>query len=95
MSSSKSINRPRGHNRRTRRFITMANNTNNRNRNLNRLSQIWVLNNADTIDRIIRIDTPQTMNNSLQNDFFNGTIFDISNDFETSILPTGCLPTSY
>lgn len=82
----RNTNRLRSHNRRTRgalRLINMANNANNINRNINR---IRLLNNADTIHRIVQINTPQIMNNSLQSDFFNGTTFDNSNHFESLIL---------
>jgi hypothetical protein len=86
------INRLRNYNRRTRRtsrLINMANNANNINRNINHISRIRVLNNVDTLYRIVRINTPQITNNSLQDSFFNGTTFNNSDNFESLILPSG------
>ncbi|CAB4428421.1 unnamed protein product [Rhizophagus irregularis] len=95
--TSRNTNRLRSHNRRTRgapRLINMTNNANNINRNINRILRIRLLNNADTINRIVQINTPQIMNNTLWSNFFNGTTFDSSNNFESLILPSGCFLTS-
>ena len=63
-----------------RRFVNMKNNGRN-----SRL-----INNTNTIDRIVRINTPQITNNSLSNNFLNGTSFyDNNNSFESLILPAG------
>ncbi|CAB4428430.1 unnamed protein product [Rhizophagus irregularis] len=78
----------------TSRFINVANNTNNVNINRNRVAQIRPINNSNTIDRIALINTPQITNNSIENDFFNGTSFYDNNSFESLILPAGCSTTS-
>uniref|UniRef100_U9TBG3 Uncharacterized protein n=1 Tax=Rhizophagus irregularis (strain DAOM 181602 / DAOM 197198 / MUCL 43194) TaxID=747089 RepID=U9TBG3_RHIID len=78
----------------TSQFINVANNTNNVNINRNRVAQIRPINNSSTIDRIARINTPQITNNSIENDFFNGTNFYDNNSFESLILPAGCSATS-
>ena len=66
--------------RRLRRFINARNSR--------------LINNVNTIVRIAQITTPQITNNPLEYSFFNGTIFDNNNDFESLILPAGCLPSS-
>uniref|UniRef100_U9TVT3 Uncharacterized protein n=1 Tax=Rhizophagus irregularis (strain DAOM 181602 / DAOM 197198 / MUCL 43194) TaxID=747089 RepID=U9TVT3_RHIID len=76
------------------RLINVANNINNVNINRNRVAQIRPINNSNTIDRIVRITTPQITNNSIENDFFNGTSFHDNNSFESLILPAGCSATS-
>jgi len=58
--------------------------------NQNRISQIRRLNNSNTIDRIVRITTPQITNDVIKNDFFNGTSFQDNNSFESLTLPAGC-----
>ncbi|CAB4428387.1 unnamed protein product [Rhizophagus irregularis] len=78
----------------TLRLINVANNINNVNINRNRVAQIRPINNSNTIDRIVRITTPQITNNSIEYDFFNGTSFHDNNSFESLILPAGCSATS-
>jgi len=60
------------------------------NNNQNHSLQICRLNNSNTIDRIVRITTPQITNNPIENDFFNGKSFHDDNNFESLILPAGC-----
>ncbi|RIA90343.1 hypothetical protein C1645_823475 [Glomus cerebriforme] len=68
------------------RFTNLANNANNLSQN-----QVSRINNTNTLDRIARITTPQqTINNSFESAFFNGTKFDDNNSFESLILPAGC-----
>ncbi|GET63573.1 hypothetical protein GLOIN_2v1669548 [Rhizophagus irregularis DAOM 181602=DAOM 197198] len=57
--------------------------------NRNSVSQIQLIINSNTIDRIARITTPQISNNPIENDFFNGTSFYDNNSFEHLILPSG------
>jgi hypothetical protein len=74
--------------RRENSRIINANHANN-NKNQNRV------NNANTIDRIVRIITPQVTKNRFENDFFNGTKFTADNDtLESLILPAGFLGSS-
>jgi hypothetical protein len=66
------------------RFKTLANNANDIN---NRASKI---NNTDTIDRIIRINSPQETDNLSEKNFFNGTKFnDVNDNFDFLTLPSG------
>jgi len=51
------------------RFITLADSANSINQNITRV------NNDDTLDRIARINVPQTTTNSFERDFFNGGSF--------------------
>ncbi|CAB4481380.1 unnamed protein product [Rhizophagus irregularis] len=84
---------PRNYRRRihrTKRFN--ANNANNINRN--RISRIRLTNNTNTLDRIARIIEPQITHNLFEQAFFNGTNFNDTNNFESLILPAGCLPSS-
>ena len=50
------------------------------------------MDNAGTIEQIIRIPSPQITSNPLEDDFFNGAKFtnDINNNPESLILPAGC-----
>ncbi|RIA95196.1 hypothetical protein C1645_817041 [Glomus cerebriforme] len=88
----------RNNNQRTPRAlqpINMTHNTNNINQNhVSVVLQIRFLNNSNTINLISRITTHQISDNSLENDFFNGTNFDNNNNFESLILPAGSSPTS-
>ena len=74
-------------------IMNNTNNTNNTN-DKNQTRRICLINNNATIDRIVRITTPQITSNSFENDFFNGASFHCSNSLESSILPTGCLGSS-
>jgi hypothetical protein len=58
-----------------------------------RYGQSFVANNAETLQQISRLPTPQATNNSVENDFFNGTNFDDNNknnsNVESLLLPAG------
>jgi hypothetical protein len=65
-------------------FTTLANNANEINNN------VLLVNNTDTINRIIQIDSPQETNNPFELNFFNGTKFNDDNDnLNSLILPLG------
>lgn len=78
---------PRNYRRRIHR--TKRFNANNINRN-----RIPRIRNTNTLDRIARIIVPQITHNPFEQTFFNGTNFNDTNNFESLILPAGCLPSS-
>lgn len=65
-------------------IMNIANNANNKNQTRRR---ICLINNSATIDRIVRITTPQITSNPLENDFFNGASFHCDDSLESLILP--------
>jgi hypothetical protein len=69
----------RSYARRTRRFMT---------------NNARLINNTDTIIQIVRM-SPQVTNNPFANNFFNGTSFGYNNSFESLILPSGWLTSSF
>jgi hypothetical protein len=69
------------------RFTNIVNDANNQ-------SRIHLVNNANTIDRIARIITPQVTKNRFENNFFNGTNFHDSDNLKSLILPTEVLGSS-
>ena len=75
---------PRNYERRARRMLRFINQ-----RRISRI-RIRLMNNSNTIDRLVQITTPQITNNVFENDFFNGTSFHDNNSVETLILPAGC-----
>jgi hypothetical protein len=71
--------RQRINKRRTRRSSQFANQ-----------DRVLRINNATTINRIVRITIPQITEDLIVNNFFNGSNFHDSNDnFESLILPAG------
>lgn len=71
-------------------FIALANNANDIN------DRVKLVNNNDTVNRIIQIDSPQETNNLFELNFFNGTKFNDDNDnFNYLTLPLGSQYDSY
>jgi len=53
-------------------------------------NHIYSINNhSNTINRIVRIITPQITVSSFENSFFNGTSFNDNNSYASLILPAG------
>lgn len=57
--------------------------------NASNISNVRLIDNSDTIDRIAQLTTPQITNNSFGNNLFNGTSFNDDNSFVSLILPAG------
>jgi hypothetical protein len=74
--------RQRNNRLRKRRASRFANNM--------RRNCVFRINNSKTINRIVRITTPQVTENLIANDFFSGSNFHESNyNFELLVLPAG------
>ncbi|GBB86871.1 hypothetical protein RclHR1_01330025 [Rhizophagus clarus] len=71
-------------------FITLANDANDIN------DRVLFINNTDTINRIIQIDSSQETNSPFESNFFNGSKFNDDNDnFNSLTLPLGFQYDSY